>query len=452
MSSTSKAGRGRRRTWRTAALGLTVLAAGSGLTACGSDDEEPTTAAAGTTPAATGEGFPTVTPEPGTDIPKATVKLGLRPYADNAFEYLGIKNGLYAANGIEITPKPYGIKNNDQAIAQMLNGTVEVQAMYAPSLVPTYKTDQSLKQIMFTDYFNGWALLAPKDSGAKPVSELMKEGKPFKQAMAESLGAMKGKTLVVSQLLDAREFVRQSFEIAGLDQPKLQILDDSKSLVAARADKIEFAVPTGAPTTMQFEREGWIPLVTPYDIIDNAEEAGTDVSALAGTVGLASNEKWIKEHPNTALRFISATYRLIDEIKAKPEILGDYATYLNSITGLKLTGEDLEELFEKYNPLTDFEFGETYCQDDSKLLHFTKAYTGIIEAYAKQGAIKSGSVKPEDVIWVCGAWNQLNEFKTKTEEILEAGDGDEALLKQAEELAEQRNYLDAFRLATAATA
>lgn len=455
--STATAGRGRRRTWRTAALGLTVLAVGGGLAACGSDDDDgggdTTTAATSAAATATSaiDGFPTVTPEPGTDIPKATVKLGMRPYADNAIHYVTIKNGWLEDNGIEIAPKPYGVKNNDQAIAQMLNGTVDMQAMYAPGLIPTFKTDQSLKQVMFTNYFNGWALLAAPDSGAKPVKEYLDQGLPFKEAMAKALEPMKGKTLVVSQLLDARDFTRQSFEIAGMEQPKLQILDDPKSLVAARAGKIDFAVPTGAPTTMQFEREGWVPIVRPFDIIDNADEAGTDVSALAGGVGLASNEEWIEENPNTALRFISATYRMIDEVKAKPELFDDYATYLNSLTGLKQTGEDLKELFTTYSPLTDFEFGETYCEDESALLNFQKAYTGIIAAYTKQGAIEEGSVKPEDVIWVCGAWTQLNDFKAKTDELLKAGDGDAALLEQAKELYDQRNYLDSYRLATAAT-
>lgn len=446
---------GPRKWTRKATYGFAVAAATLGLAACGSsDDSDGGASTAGT--AAKAEGFPTVTPEPGTDIPRVQVKLGMRPYADNSFQYLAVKNGLYADNGIDITPKPYGIKNNDQAIAQMLNGTVEMQAMYAPSLIPTYKTERSLKQVMFTDYFNGWALLAPPDSGAKPVSELMKGGMPFKEAMAAALKPMEGKTLVVSQLLDNREFVNQAFTVAGLKAPKLQILDDAKSIVAARASKIDFAGPTGAPTTLQFEREGWIPLVTPYDIIDNADAAGTDVSALAGTVGLAANEKWIAENPNTVLRFVSATYRLIDEIKKDPAVLGDYATYLNSITGLSLTGKDLEALFEKYNPLTDFEFGTTYCQDRSKLLHFEKAYTGIIKAYEKQGAVEPGSVKPADVIWVCGVWNQLEDFRKKTEELLAGAEdltGEQAeLAKQAETLADQRNYLDAFRMATAAVA
>jgi len=269
----------------------------------------------------------------------------------------------------------------------------------------------------------------------------------------DPLKPLEGTELVVSPLLDAREFVRQSFELAGLQQPKFKILEDSKSLVAARAGKAEFAVPTGAPTTMQFEREGWVPLVTPYDIIDNADDTGVDVSGLAGTVGLAATDEWVNENPNTVLRTVSATYRLIDEIKKQPKVLDDYAPYLNSITGLKLTGEDLAQLFEKYNPLTDYAFGETYCKDEDALLHYKNAYTGIIAAYEKQGAIDKGSVTPDDVIWVCGVWNELESYKTKTDELLADTDGaDPALIKRAKELYEQFNFLDAYRLATAAKA
>jgi ABC-type nitrate/sulfonate/bicarbonate transport system substrate-binding protein len=443
--------------WRRGGLRRAALVAGAllamcgGVAACGSDDNSGASES-GSSGGAESAGFPKVTPEPGTAIPKASVKLGLRPYADNTFEYLAIKNGFYAANGIQITPPPYGIKNNDQAIAQMLNGTVDMQAMYAPSLIPTYKTNQSLKQVMFTDYFNGWALLAPRDSGAKPVGDYVAQGMPFKAAMAKSLAPMKGKTLVVAPLLDNRDFVRQAFTIAGLAQPKLQILDDSKSLLAARAKRINFASPTGAPTTMQFEREGWIAVVRPSDIIEHANEVNVDVSALAATVGLASNDKYIRQHPNTVLRFISATYRLIDEIKANPAMLNDYARYLNTVTGLTLSGPDIKQIFATYDPLTDFDYGKTYCEDSSKLLYYRKAYSGIINAYVKQGAIKHGSVTPDNLIWFCGAWKQLNDFKTKTEPMLSAGKGDKALLARAKQFYDQRNYLDAYRLATAATA
>jgi ABC-type nitrate/sulfonate/bicarbonate transport system substrate-binding protein len=434
---------------RTLAACLAVVALGASACGSDSDGESASGEASGEKPA----GFVGAKPEPGTDIPKADVKFGMRPYADNAFYYLGIKKGFYTDNGITVGPGEFGITNNENAISQMLNDTVQMQAMYAPSLVPTYKTDDSLKQVMFTDYFDGWALLASPKLKAKTVKQFLEEGMDFEAAMKATLEQVKGKELVVAPLLDARGFVKQSFEIAGLPQPKLKVLDDPKSLIAARAGRSEFAVPTGAPTTLQFENEGWTPLVRPSDIIDNSEGgADSPATALAGTVGLASNEEWINENPNTVLRFVSATYRLIDEIKKDPSILDEYAPFLNSKTGLSLKGEEIAKIFETYDPLTDFEFGETYCRDESKILHYKNAYGGIIQSYVEQGAVPKGKATPEDLIWTCAVWEELMKYKEQTDAALEkAGDGGDAeLIAKAKELYEQRNYLDAYRLATAA--
>ena len=47
-------------------------------------------------------------PEPGTDIPAATIKFGMRPYADNTFYIIGMKKGWYNEVGITFEPAPYG--------------------------------------------------------------------------------------------------------------------------------------------------------------------------------------------------------------------------------------------------------------------------------------------------------------------------------------------------------
>src|SRR4051794_2731395 len=44
------------------------------------------------------------TPEAGTDIPKATIKFGMRPYADNTFYYIGMKQGWFDEVGISFDP------------------------------------------------------------------------------------------------------------------------------------------------------------------------------------------------------------------------------------------------------------------------------------------------------------------------------------------------------------
>lgn len=440
-------------------LACAALLAALLVSACGGGDDSVKSADAGskatTDQASTTDKFVGAKPEPGTDIPQVNVKLGLRPYADNSLEWIGIKKGWYQENGINVTP----IKNSDNAITQMLNGTVDLQAMYAPTLIPTLKTDSSLKQVMFTDFFSGWAILANPKLGLKSVKEYMDEGQPFEQAMASALAPLKGKTLVVAPLLDARPFAKLAFEIAKQPQPKLQVLDDPKALIAGRAGRIQFAMPTGAPTTLQFEKDGWKAIVRPSDIIEHSSGgADSPATALAGAVGLASTDKYVNANPNTVLRFVSATYRLIDEIEKDPKgTLDLYAPYLNSITGLSLSGEDIGAVFKTYDPLTNFAYGETWCRDESKLLYYKNAYTGIIKAYEGQGAIEPGKFASDDVIWACQVWEDLVKYKEMSDELLSKADGTsldaskKELLDKAKTLYGQYNFLDSYRLAKAAT-
>jgi ABC-type nitrate/sulfonate/bicarbonate transport system substrate-binding protein len=45
--------------------------------------------------AETADRFQPAAPEPGTDIPAATIKFGMRPYADNTFYIIGMKKGWF---------------------------------------------------------------------------------------------------------------------------------------------------------------------------------------------------------------------------------------------------------------------------------------------------------------------------------------------------------------------
>ena len=59
---------------------------------------------AATTPVLAQDAYVPAEPEPGTDIPKATVRAGFRPYADGSFPIIGIKQGFFSDVGIEISP------------------------------------------------------------------------------------------------------------------------------------------------------------------------------------------------------------------------------------------------------------------------------------------------------------------------------------------------------------
>ena len=57
--------------------------------------------------------FVPAAPEAGVEIPAATIKFGMRPYADNTFYIIGMKKGWFTDVGISFDPAPYGLKAND---------------------------------------------------------------------------------------------------------------------------------------------------------------------------------------------------------------------------------------------------------------------------------------------------------------------------------------------------
>ncbi len=115
----------------------------------------------GSAAAETADRFAPAPPEPGTDIPAATIKFGMRPYADNTFYVIGMKKGWFQDVGITFDPAPYGLKaNNSNVTTLLLNGQLDIISEFCPLMLPTYKDANKLKCIAFTDNFLANAILA----------------------------------------------------------------------------------------------------------------------------------------------------------------------------------------------------------------------------------------------------------------------------------------------------
>jgi ABC-type nitrate/sulfonate/bicarbonate transport system substrate-binding protein len=106
------------------------------------------TALAGASLAAADDRYVPAAPESGTDIPAATIKFGMRPYADNTFYIIGMKKGWFDEVGIKFDPPPYGIKANDSNVTTLLlNGQVDLISEYCPLMLPTYKDSNKLPRL-----------------------------------------------------------------------------------------------------------------------------------------------------------------------------------------------------------------------------------------------------------------------------------------------------------------
>ena len=288
----------------------------------------------GAAAAETADRFAPAPPEPGTDIPAATIKFGMRPYADNTFYIIGMKKGWFQDVGITFEPAPYGLKANDSNVTTLLlNGQLDIISEFCPLMLPTYKDANKLKCIAFTDNFLANAILANPALKLKTFKDYVGEGKNFDEALKAALAPMKGKTLVGAPELSDRafeEYVNKTGD-AGF---KLQVLDDAKSLVLAKAGREDFVNPEGAPIVYTLRQAGWTNLVDIDDLIKHGP-GGVDspIEPLIGIVGVGGNSDYLNSHQNTVLRFLSVVWRIIDATKKDPSLYDLQAPYLNSMAG-----------------------------------------------------------------------------------------------------------------------
>ncbi len=433
------------KTWAAAAGAISAGILGFGVAAT----SIPTAAADVYTPAPS---------EPGTDIPTAKVNFGMRPYADNTFYVISMKKGWFEDVGIEIGPGKLGLKVTDtNVIALLLNGQLDISSQDCPLLLPTYKSSDKLKCIAFTDNFLGTAILANPDLKLKTFKEYIAEGLSFDDAIRQALLPLQGKTLTGSPVLSKRPFEEAVKKFANVTW-NLDLMDDAKMLVLAKAGRIDFADPEGAPIMYTLMQAGWADLVDIGDLY-NYGPGGLDspVEKLVALVGLASNSDYVNENQNTVLRFLSVVWRTIDALEKDPTLFDLQAPYLNSVAGTDLDGKGVEETVKTLDPLSPFEYNSKYFDDETSILYYKNAWPAIIGDWEDKGLVPRGAVTTESVIWAEPIWHQMKDYQAKSAALIEGLEGkslsaeNRDLLAKAKQHFERFNFLDAFRLATAAS-
>ena len=330
-------------------------------------------------------------PEAGTDVPAAAITFGMRPYADNTFYIIAMKKGWFKDVGITIKPEPYGLKVTDTNVtALLLNRQLDISSEFCPLMLPTYKSAKTLKCIAFTDDFLGNAILANPKLKLKTFKQYIAEGKNFEEAIQAALLPLDGKTLVGAPELSDRPFEEAAATFAKVKW-KLQVLDDSKALVLAKAGRIDFVNPEGAPIVYTLEQAGWSKLLDIGDLYKYGP-GGVDspIEPLVAVVGIGANAEYVNANQNTVLRFLSVVWRTIDEVKKDPSLFDLQAPYLNSVAGTDLDGKGVEATIKALDPLSSFDYDKTYFDDTSTVLYYKNAWAAIIKNYAEHGIVPEG--------------------------------------------------------------
>jgi len=410
------------------------------------------------TAAAAGDQYTPAAAEPGSDIPSAEVKFGMRPYADNTFYVIAMKKGWFKDVGIRIMPEPEGLKVTDaNVMALLINGQLDLSSQYCPLMLPTYKSSNKLKCIGFTDNFLGTALLANPALKLKSFKEYLKEGLPFNEAIHRALLPMQGKTLVGSPVLSKRPFEEAVSEFSKV-QWKLDLMDDAKALVLAKAGKVDFVSPEGAPIVYTLMQAGWIDLIDIGDLYDHGP-GGIDspVEKLVALVGIGGNSDYINANRNTVLRFLSVVWRTIDAVAKDPALHDLQAPFLNSVAGTSLDGKGVAETIRILDPLSSFEYNSNYFVNTKSILYYKNAWPAIMKDWTDKGLLPKDAVTVDTFVWAAAIWNQMKDYQAKAGGLIKQAEGKSLsaakkdLLAKAKRHFEQFDFLDAYRLAKAAT-
>jgi hypothetical protein len=396
-------------------------------------------------------------PEPGTEIPSAQVNFGMRPYADNTFYVIAMKQGWFDDVGIEIGPEELGLKVTDtNVIALLLNRQLDMASQYCPLLLPTYKTADTLKCVGFTDNFLGTAILARPELGLKSFKDYIAEGMSFDEAIRAAVAPLEGKTLVGSPVLSKRPFEEVVQQFSGVTW-NLETMDDAKALVLAKAGRIDFADPEGAPIVYTLLQDGWTDVVDIGDLYEHGP-GGIDspVEKLVAIVGVAAHSDFVNANQNTVLRFLSVVWRTIDAVQKDPSLYELQAPYLNSVAGTDLDAKGVEQTVAILHPYSSFEDNQKYFVEEDHSLYWKNAWPAIIGDWADKGLVPADAVTTEEFVWAAPIWQQMKDYQTQSEALIGQLEGQsldpekQELLAQAKQHFEWFNFLDAYRLATAA--
>jgi hypothetical protein len=396
-------------------------------------------------------------PEPGTQIPTARVRFAMRPYADNTFYIIAMKQGWFKEVGLSILPEPYGLKVTDtNVIALLLNGQIDMTSEFCPLLLPTYKSSHLLKCIAFTDNFLGNAILANPALHLKSFKDYIKQGMSFDAAMHAALAPLAGKTLVGAPELSDRPF-EAAVASFGHVQWSLQVLDDAKSLVLAKAGREEFVNPEGAPIVYTLEQAGWTDVVDIGDLYKYGPAGiNSPIEPLVANVGIGANGAYVLAHQNDLLRFLSVVWRTIDAVQKDPSLFGLQAPYLNSVAGTSLDAKGVESTIKILDPLSSFDFDRTYFADKTSVLYYRNAWAAIIKEYASHGVVPADGVTPDEIVWAAPIWQQMMDYRSKTVAILHDLAGktlspaQQDAMHKSQDFAAKFDFLDAYRYAVAA--
>ena len=118
------------------------------------------------------------------------------------------------------------------------------------------------------------------------------------------------------------------------------------------------------------------------------------------------------------LRFLSVVWRIIDATKTDPSLYDLQAPYLNSMAGTSLDGKGVADTVAILHPFTTFDDNKQYYDDKKSTTYYANIWNAMIKNFEEHSILPAGKVTADDVVWGGPIWQQMVDYRTKTDEIM----------------------------------
>ncbi|MBB5755107.1 ABC transporter substrate-binding protein [Prosthecomicrobium pneumaticum] len=406
----------------------------------------------------TGAAFAQTAPE----IPSVEVRYGHLPYYDHTQAIIGLDKGWFKEVGITFTPDDRGIVvNAEDGPGVFASGRVDVLSGSAQMMLPAIKSLPPFKVFFYADIFQGYAIMAQADSGAKSFAEFVAEGQAPDEAYRSTMAQLKGKRFAFPTEAAIKGFIDLALQKGALtlaDVDAVGAPGDSANVALMQAGRADFQVG-GVPSRMTLETAGFKPILTSGDLAAYAAASPDSVELRAVFHdGWLASDAWIEANYDTVLRIASVGFRINQFIADHPDDAAAIHTpFLNSVAGTSFENAMAKVAYSGLDPFWTFDQQEGWILDKANPLNAEYVIGSAIKIYEEQGLFQPGEVKWDQTTVAQKVYADLLDYKKKTDEILAGVEGKD-LSAEAGELIEKAkafyaafDFLDAYRFASAAT-
>jgi ABC-type nitrate/sulfonate/bicarbonate transport system substrate-binding protein len=395
-------------------------------------------------------------------IPGADLSLGLMPYADHMAPVIANDLDWFEEVGINVKDKRASLAL-DQLQALTLDGTYDMTSNYIPDQLRNWEAAPNVKFLGIFDATTGTAVLAPPNSQYETIKTALEKGMSWDDAAKKVMAQMANKSFGMEDVGAHRGFIDPAMKAGGItfeDLGELKTAKDPQLLLMANGGQLDFVLPQGGAAEALLINQGWYPIIEHMDLVRNLPPGDPDAVAGIGSTGISLTKEFYDANHDTSLRVAGVMFRVIDAIRSDLEN-GNYdhiklvAPVLSAAASTDITPEDLLVVYRDVGPFVNFEEQEEYWVDEESPLYYKTVYDVQIDLAREGGAVSDPDMNAEGLADIAEeVYKEMKSLKEEYEAMLpEASefDGDQAkLVEIAKRHFENRNYLDANRILTAA--